>query len=265
MRWMLVALAVLPLTACGQQVRYGTAETRSSIPQILEDQAVSNAAGSARNPLFIPAQMILKESLTSSTNSVNLGILPGIAFRAIAVTGLNLSGDTSLQQNWSSNPVSGYLDLKRLQVFYSYAVHSSPQTFDEFEKTLEALGKPSENAASTPPDKKEARNIPSRPYIDLSKQIGRLPKSGFIKVNDPGGCPGGVEKIVYYSLDRVCVQANSIDGQPIAADALLSLFVMWSIAIPDLTAPTEDQPSPRGASPRGSSFSITPPPALRLR
>jgi hypothetical protein len=226
----------------------------------LEDQALNNAANAARNPLAIPAQIRLVNSVTSAVNTVNAGIAPDIALRAIAVTGVALSSTNSVTQNWSANPISGYLDLKRLQVFYSYAVHESRQTFDQFEAQLNKLGEYKAEQTPAPPDAgpgtAAGHAAPAKPAPKpppLSVQIGRLPPSGFIRVNDPDHCPGGVERTLYSPpFDRVCFPPKQkVDGSDteIAPDSLLSLFVLWSVAIPDLSQ-TDDK-SQRGASPNG--------------
>ncbi len=93
-------LILTSIGGCEQQIRFGTQQTRSTIPQILEDQALANAVGAYYNKYALPAQISLKESLTTAQNGLNFGVAPNIALRAIAVTGLSLSTTNSLLENW---------------------------------------------------------------------------------------------------------------------------------------------------------------------
>jgi hypothetical protein len=245
---LLPLLVSFSLLGCGEQIRFGASQTRSTIPEILEDQALNNAATAAYNPLFIPAQISLKESLTSAVNTLNSGVAPNIALRAIAITGLIFTSSNAITQNWSATPISGYLDIKRLQVFYNYAINRTTQTFDDFQTQLyEIGGKPK----STMP---------------LSQQIGKLPPGPFLRLNDPDHCPGGLERSLGFRLDRICIPGGQIvtgSSTPIAPDALLSLFIMWSIAIPALSAPEGNVPAPQGASPR--EIGRIPPPSITIQ
>jgi hypothetical protein len=262
-------LGVLFVAGCAQQVRVGADQSRSTIPQILADQALNNAAQAYHDPMAVPAQIRLINSVTNATNGVNAGIFPDIALRAIAITGFNLSTSSSISQNWSSNPISGYLDLKLLQMFYSYAVEPKPdangyvpprESFDHFESELDKVVayKPPPAADDGGDGKKKTPPNPKPP--PLSTQIGRLPDSGFIRVNDPNRCAGGVQEFVLYTNvgDRVCFLPNQNTCKPGQADcrdidpnALRSLFILWSVAIPDLSSPN-DQPQ-RGSSPKGAN------------
>lgn len=238
-------LLVLPIvTGCAQQIRLGTNQTRSTIPQIMTDQALSNAAAAYRDPLAIPAQMRLTGSLTSAINTINTGIAPNIALRAIAITGLNLSSSNAITQNWSADPVTNYLDLKRLQIFYNYATTGTGYgSFDAFEAALNRVGDYKVISASMDPDAlRNKKDGKIRALPPLSEQIGRLPPGPFIIVNDPNHCRGGIERLTYTYLDRVCFPPGRVvagSSEPIRPESLLSLFVLWSMAIPQVNTPID--------------------------
>lgn len=143
-----ISLLLVSLTGCAEQIKLGVGQTRSTIPEIMEDQALINVVKAYRNSYNIPAQFTLQSSLTSTVNSLNAGISPDIALRAIAITGLSLNSSNALTQNWSANPVTGFLDIARLQLLYHYATNAKkPLTFKQFEDELYSL--PTEQSSKT--------------------------------------------------------------------------------------------------------------------
>ncbi len=241
------------LAGCAEQIRIGTDQTRSTIPELLQDQAMNNAARAYHDPDAIPAQFVLTNSVTSAVNTVNAGISPDIALRAIAITGFNLSSTNSVTQNWSATAVTNYLDLKRLSLLYSYAVKRGvwegmepSQTFSVFKTKLDSLIPPGaklmshvETVESTKPANQQM--LPSAEI--LANQIGELPPSGFIidlGKDSKQRCPNNIQYFGWTSNvsipDHLCVRTNS---DAIRASELASRFILWSLAIPISTEPTK--------------------------
>ncbi|MEJ0018487.1 MAG: hypothetical protein WDN25_18385 [Acetobacteraceae bacterium] len=233
-------LLVVLLGACEEEIAYSTGRIRSVISRVFEDQAIANLGPFIDDPLTIPNQILLAQGTTQVQNGVTTGIAPNIAFRAIALTGIELSSNNVLQQSWATIPVVDFDKIARLQLLYNYALGSGqpaddgaapPTRFADFERQFTAI----------------EPTVPA-----LSASIGALPDGPFILNGDNGGCNDNATRalsgghVICFADNR---QRGSVNGEnvttgPLKSISLRSLFVLWTLATTEVArkGPPGDTP-----------------------
>jgi hypothetical protein len=234
MRMFVLTFAALVACACDAQYRALTAEYRDTIAATAEDQLAVNLARMAANPLAIPNQIQLGNSSATVGGSGTLSASPAVAFRAIAVTGLGVSGTSNMSQQMSIAPVINHIDLRQLQLLLAHAL---PDYRDGRYGSCEAASRSThdlENALWQAAFPLSPRSRPAG--LPLSGTLGPLPDGCLVLVEPADSCAGNLTR-VQLGAAVICFRhgaTRTVNNRPqeLSSTELRSLLALWTIAIP---------------------------------
>lgn len=233
MRNLAVLLSVL-LAGCDAQYRALTSEYRDTYAATAEDQLAVNLARMAANPMAIPNQIQLGNSAATVTGTGTLSASPAVAFRSIALTGLGVSGGSTMSQQMTITPVNNHIELRQLQLLLAHALPdrrdqgygacaSASRRTDDLEDALWRASFPLSPQARPP-------------GLPLSGTLGPLPDGCLVLVEPFDSCAGNDTRRQVGS-HAICFRAGAtrqMNGQVHALSAveLRSLLALWTIAVP---------------------------------
>jgi hypothetical protein len=228
-----ILLLAMFLGGCDVQYRALTSEFRDTYAATAEDQLAVNLARAAANPYAIPNQLQIGGSTATVTGTTSLNAWPGIAFRGIAVTGVGLSGGSTMSQQMAVAPVNNHIDLRQLQLLLAHLLpdrdgrglrpcNQAVRNTDTLEDALWRAAFP----VQTP------RRPPGLP---LSGTLGPLPDGCLVLVEPADSCADNRTRTTV-SGSTICFRGDAIPvgGASVShsAEALRSLLALWTVAIP---------------------------------
>jgi len=239
MRILASVLLMLSVGGCAAALRVNTAAIGDSIADLQRTQVISNLARVLENDQALPSQYEIGSGSAEVTTGVNPSILPGLNFRAIAITGVGLSNTNSFKQNFGLSPVSGVSDLRMLQTLYRYATYSEsqppnsgrPRNFADLREQLSDIAAArGPFGAAFPP----ATVLTGKAFIDmLSNIIGELPPAPLVVFDD--ACPSSATRIP--TPRRTACFRQDADTE--------SRFILWVSAVTqDVFSPTAQAAQP---------------------
>jgi hypothetical protein len=227
-------LLCIALAGCGAQYRALTAEYRDTYAATAEDQLAVNLARMAANPMAIPNQIQLGNSAATVSGTGTLSASPSVAFRGIALTGLGVSGGSTLSQQMTITPVNNHIELRQLQLLLAHALPdrrdqgyadcaSASRDTDDLEDALWRTSFPLSPRARPP-------------GLPLSGTLGPLPDGCLVLVEPRDSCAGNDTRR-QVGDQAICFRAGAtrrVNGQvqTLSAVELRSLLALWTIAIP---------------------------------
>jgi len=122
----LIALLVLAAASgcMNQQLRFATARTISSLPDLHYQQVLDNLAHIAANPGFLPYLAVAGQGSIQVTNTGNASFPSSSAFRATAfVPSVTASGNVT--GTWNLGTITSPEKIRAMQAVYLNALHSS--------------------------------------------------------------------------------------------------------------------------------------------